>query len=276
MLVSKIISLKVVSIWDKKFEGIVENALFDKKNNKLKLLKIYDENSDSTYFIKPADIYAFSSSTILIKNSCVLCLKENLELSSNCCFNPIGSSIYDLNGEDIGIITDLELDNNFKISNIQCCNKTFSLKNFLTLGKNISFLKPNNKTKHSSFSPQKKISIFSKTINVSILDTTNQPIALSPTSLKENNLNKFEKTQNINNFSIETNLNEVSKSNIQPQTSPKRLITDYRFLLNRIITDDIFLSNGEILIRKNSKINSSIIQKARNFGKLIELTQKSK
>ena len=34
MLVSKIISLKVVSIWDKKFEGIVENALFDKKNNK--------------------------------------------------------------------------------------------------------------------------------------------------------------------------------------------------------------------------------------------------
>jgi len=71
-------------------------------------------------------------------------------------------------------------------------------------------------------------------------------------------------------------MEEKKLSRLTSLTAPKRIITDYRFLLNRMLSDNIILSNGEVLIRKGSKINSKIIEKARTFGKLVELTQKSK
>ena len=265
MLISEIISLKVVSIWNKNFEGIVENALFESKTNKLKYLKIYNEKDNFTYYLKPCDIYKLSPTTILIKNNTVLNPIQNLELCTKSCFNPIGATLYDFDGNEQGIITDLSVTNNFVLEYIFINSVKFKTEKIFIFGENISFLKPEKNIKISNFSPKKRISINKKNIKVESLETQKNEI--------ENNsyLTTGTNTETLNNTTIESNLKKTTSL-----TSPKRIITDYRFLINRILIENITLSNGEILIRKNSRINSLIIEKARTFGKLIELTQKSK
>ena len=102
MLVSKIISLQVISIWNKQIEGTVENVLFESKSNKLKYLKIYNEKDNFTYFLLPSNIYAINESVLLIKNNSVLNPIINLELSTKSCFNPIGATIFDIDGNNYG------------------------------------------------------------------------------------------------------------------------------------------------------------------------------
>lgn len=262
MLVSNIISLQVVSIWNKSFEGIVENVLFDRKTNKAKFFKIYNENTNETYLLNPTEIYSLSKTTILIKNNTLLNPEVNLELCAKNCLNPVGASLYNFDGVEKGIITDLQLDSKFKITNVFCCEKAFPISNIFILGENISFLKPNKNIKLSTFAPKKKIKISKTNIAVKSLDfsnSNNQNIEIKPAER-----------------AIEVIPEEKTPPNHSPQTSPKRIITDYRFLINRVLIDNIVLSNGEILIHKNSRINSKLIEKARTFGKLIELTQKSR
>jgi len=275
MLVSEIISLQVVSIWNKSFEGIVENLLFENKTNKLKYLKVYNENDNSTYFIKPSNIYKLSPSTILIKNNSLLCPATNLELSAKNCFNPIGSILYDFDGNERGLITDLEINSQFKLCQIISNKTIINIENILTFGTNITFLKSKKNIKLSTFSPNKKIKISKNNISVKNLDDSNIlieniNIVHSPITLPE------EETKKENLFTKEFRMEEKKLSRLTSLTAPKRIITDYRFLLNRMLSDNIILSNGEVLIRKGSKINSKIIEKARTFGKLVELTQKSK
>ena len=254
MLVSKIISLQVISIWNKQIEGTVENVLFESKSNKLKYLKIYNEKDNFTYFLLPSNIYAINESVLLIKNNSVLNPIINLELSTKSCFNPIGATIFDIDGNNYGSISDLELDNNFKILKVLSPNKEISLKDIFIFGENISFLKPTKNIKISSFAPKNKIAL--KKRNEIIVETLS-------------NTNEVLKS--------ETNLENIIKKDTTTSSShPKRIITESRFLLNRIVYENITLQNGEVLIKKNSKINSNIIEKARKFGKLIELTQKSK
>ena len=51
---------------------------------------------------------------------------------------------------------------------------------------------------------------------------------------------------------------------------------DYKFLINRVITQDLKTINGEIIAKKDSLIDKSIVNRASLHGKLIELARYSK
>ena len=80
---------------------------------------------------------------------------------------------------------------------------------------------------------------------------------------------------------ILSELEEINNTNIPYQNNienkqQSRIITDYRFLINRKITKDILALNGEMIAKQNSKVTKEIINKASLYGKLMEIARYSK
>ena len=54
--------------------------------------------------------------------------------------------------------------------------------------------------------------------------------------------------------------------------APARIISDYSFLLDRKVLADVYNTTGELIIPANSRITTEIVDIARRYGKLVELT----
>lgn len=59
-------------------------------------------------------------------------------------------------------------------------------------------------------------------------------------------------------------------------TQPPRIISDYNFLLGRVLTADLYTFSGELIAYKGASITIATVDKARLNGKLLELTKSSK
>lgn len=57
---------------------------------------------------------------------------------------------------------------------------------------------------------------------------------------------------------------------------PARLISDYSFLLGRLIIADIFSYGGEPIVKRGETVTTDTVERARRYGKLAELTLNSK
>ena len=59
-------------------------------------------------------------------------------------------------------------------------------------------------------------------------------------------------------------------------TQPPRIISDYNFLLGRVLTADLYTFSGDLIAYKGASITIAIVDKARLNGKLLELTSNSR
>ena len=55
-----------------------------------------------------------------------------------------------------------------------------------------------------------------------------------------------------------------------------KIITDFRFLIGRILSQDVIALNGEMIARKDSIVTKDIVNKASSYGKLVEIARYSK
>lgn len=251
MQASEIISKKVISIYEAKFIGIIEDILINKRSHKLMYLKIYDELNDTYFLLNIKNIYSFGKSAVLIRNASLLHLAENLESVKKDGYNPLNTLVLNLQGEEIGTICDITFSNKFIAESavISGHSEQIHIKDFLNIGKDVSIINSSISKKLFHFSPKKKMP---RATDYKVNIISNNPVA------------------------IETEEEQEKEQEAEVHGQPKRIITDYKFLLNRKITDNIYLSNGELLLKKNSTINAESITKARLNGKLVELTQKSR
>ena len=61
------------------------------------------------------------------------------------------------------------------------------------------------------------------------------------------------------------------------QTPPSnKIITDFRFLIGRYLSQDIVAFNGELIAKKDAVITKDIVNKASSYGKLVEIARYSK
>lgn len=88
------------------------------------------------------------------------------------------------------------------------------------------------------------------------------------------NLQNFKDKKILNKSLPEVNV-FIEGTNLQQPSKPNKVIANYEFLLNRITTKDLLKSNGEIIIKKGVTINYKILEKARDNGKMLELTHYS-
>ena len=233
--VSNIISSFVVSIYNGQTEGVVSNILFNEKK-KAKYL-IISQNDETFLMLDTKDIYAFGDGAVLIKNSQVLNMYENKILESKNCFSPINSIVVNLDGNFLGYVSDIDLDNKYSIVSISVGND--------------------------------------KTIKLcDVLNVTDSAI-LTCLGIKKPKISNF-KASNILQ-TVENNIKVTIQDDIKPVETilPTRSITNYNFLLNRKVNRDIQNFNGEIIIKENQIINTKILDIARINGKIRELTKYS-
>lgn len=234
--VSNIISSYVVSVFNGQIEGVVSNILFNEKRHAKYL--IISQNDEQFWVLDTANIFKLGDGAVIIKNSDCLNLMASKELEIKNCFSPINSIVVSLNGNFLGYVTDIELDEKFNILSFSSTNK-----NAVNLNEIINL---------------------SESVIITTHGVNNKP-----------KLSRFKAKQQINNIQPKSDTRVVSALAEPDTILPNRTVTNYNFLINRKVSKNIVNFNGEIIIKENQIINSKVLDIARINGKIRELTKYS-
>ena len=232
--ISKLLGKPVISIYNGKLEGYVKNVLVDKKLKKLVCLELFDDETQEEKLVEMKNMYSTNNDAIMLKNDEYVLL-ENTVFHDH--INPIGFKVYTINGKYENRVKDLTFDDKLNIKEIYLQNNETLLKeNILNLGDNLIIKKDNLKVKLSTFKPRLKIS------EIEVLE--------------------------------EQKVTALEQENLKPvKTQPNKILTaGYEFLIGRRVGQNIYSDTKQLLVKKNSKINSQVIDIASKNGKLKELT----
>ena len=232
--ISNIISMPVISLYESKHIGIIYNITLDYKQKKCKYACILNEEDNILSIVDFNDIYKIGKDCVFIKNTTVMNLKDNFDKELEVCDNPINFKIYNINGNYIGNLIDIEINNKYEITSIIIDNgQTIKKDNIVNIG-NIVLISDNT-VKISKFKP------IIKEIPINTINFNDKVLILNNTKEKNNN----------------------------------KIITDFRFLVGRILSKDVVALNGEIIARHGSIVTKDVVNKASYYGKLVEIARYS-
>lgn len=234
---SDIISLPVINLYEVKIEGYIEKAFINPTRKQIEYVIVYNEKDNCYKAIKFTNIYKICSDAIFITNSSKITLYENVEFELDKLANPINSACYSIDGIRIGNVKEINF-NGAKINNIIVNNTIYESSAIIGINNNLVILSPNHKVSIKRFRQTAKRIIPQTTLNAKT-----EPVVTILDS---------------------------------PQITPSRTITNYNFLLNRIILKDIKSPSGEIIANKNTLITSHTLNKLKYYGKLKEVMHNSK
>lgn len=223
---SDYISKNIISLSSGNIIGYVVDALFDEDTKKIEGFFIVDEESEKTMFLDDKHIISKNEECFVIKD------EKDLEISlldeKN---NPIGKTVYDRQGLNLGRVIDVYICKN-KIEKLVTTKCEIPTRFIEKLGKNCIIYGKNSKK-------STKNSIFNKNIAI------NQ---------------KFE----IQNF-------KDKKQREKQKTVPIKIVSNSKMLIGRIATQNILGLNNELIIKGNEKVSQKTINKANLHGKLAAL-----
>ena len=232
---SNLIGKPIISIYSGKIEGYVKNLLFDKKLTKLCLLQFFDDNTQEEKLLHAKSIYKIGQDAIILKNDADIIL-DTIDITNY--VNPTNLDVYTIDGKQLGKVVDIVLNEKTKIENMVLQDKSKLLAvNILNVGENVIILKSEQKNvKITDFKNKTKITKFNHNIKVEIQ----------------------------NGMTI-----------IRPQKPNKVIAKNFDFLLGRKTNKNIYSDNGELLVKKQTKITNFVIDVVCRNGKLKELTANS-
>ena len=234
--ISDIISTPVISLYEGEHIGIIYNIMFDYRQKKCNFACILNENDNIPRLIKFKDIFKIGNYFIFIKNLTCLDLETNCEKEMEENTNPINLKVYNLSCEFLGTSHDIIVDDNFRISQIVLNNGKIIERNDI-LNIGKSTIIVGSDVSIQKFKPVVK--------SIKIQNSPKKVMILSDFINSETN------TQN-------------------------KIITDFRFLIGRILSQDVIALNGEMIARKDSIVTKDIVNKASSYGKLVEIARYSK
>ncbi len=226
---NEFLSLSVLSLYEGELIGKVDKLYFDKKLKRLISLELIGEN-DTRYILPSKNIYRVGKNAITVKNNQAVSLKvEETDLLSA----PINSKVYSINGEYLGIVKEISMNEKFLCEKLSLENTTLPISLLATCGKN----------------------------TVIFYDNT-----------EKINLNKFKTKISPKIFkNEEVQTAEIQPSpNVVPVETPKN-VQNTDFLLGRICTKDIFNFNNELLIKSHATITKKNLKEIKKYGKIREL-----
>ena len=231
--ISDIISTPVISLYEGEHIGIIYNIMFDYRQKKCNFACILNENDNIPRLIKFKDIFKIGNDCIFIKNLTCLDLETNCEKEMEENTNPINLKVYNLSCEFLGTSHDIIVDDNFRISQIVLNNGKIIERNDI-LNIGKSTIIVGSDVSIQKFKPVVK--------SIKIQNSPKKVMILSDFINSETN------TQN-------------------------KIITDFRFLIGRILSQDVIALNGEMIARKDSIVTKDIVNKASSYGKLVEIAR---
>jgi len=214
-------------------------GMFYRKRKKALFVIIFDNSEESAEKVLPLQkIYSIGDS-VMIRNSGNLQLMANLELALSDLYNPILTIAYDTSGKKYGQVIDIIIDNNYNISEFVFANNVKC--------------------------DCKKIANFNN--NICILYKENDTLRLG--DLKQ----RLKIPKNHNQSIVQIMNSEDIQNQEKSPVLPNRAVANYKLLLDRKIMKNISSLNGKVIIKKDTKINNTIIDIAKRYGVLRELTQ---
>ena len=246
-LLSELISKKVLNLYSGKLEGLVIDALFDDKYQRIVKLKLSDFDEEE-FEISTKNIYSVSDIVNIKNNAHITSLINKNEDKYN---NPILKDVYSVSGNYYGKIIDIKIADNFKVDSFLTEVLTFTPRQIVNLKDNIIINTTNKKIKLSNFKPARTFT--------SLLSSTPQQDKVTILAPQIENLEQ-------------TNPNYT----LSPLASPPKIIGNNDFLLGRKADKNIYSLNNELIIKKDSQITKKHLELAKRHGKLAELTIYSK
>lgn len=282
--ITEILSKPVISLLDSKTEGIVKNAIFDKNFKRLKYLVLFDNNEhqeEKTLSIQ--NIYSYGENAIIVKDGQDL----SLELSTvkiNDKLLPINNAVYTYLGKCVGKVTDILLDDKYFIKSLIVGQTEIDINEILSSGEDAVIIQDKNKKVNISNikrKKSKKAAILETKLNneQKVVILNNEKDEVPSIQVKEDIQNKQE---NINTPLIDNQIiTQENKPKIKyilkdEPSLPKIMFANSDFLIGRKLEKNIYSHNKELIARKNTKITLEIINKAKMFYKLRELTKYSR
>ncbi len=242
---SELVSKKVLNLYSGKVEGTVKDICFNDGYKKIEYLKIFD-NDEEEYIINTNKIYKFGQDSIVIKNAEAMTLSLNLKEKNN---NIINYDIFSTSGDFLGKVKDIEFNDKFQTQAIISNETKFSPSQIINVGENV-IINDNDKVRIrlSNFKPRQPMQ--------NLIREEEKVEILAPTiSIQSFNENSF-------------------KINASP--SPQKVIGNSNFLLGRKALKNIYSINNNLIVKKENIITQKILELAKRYGKLSELTIYSK
>ena len=238
--VSSLISKKVISVVEGKVCGYVLDLVFDAGLKLFEGCMVADDENEGVFFVRKKDFFSYENDVLMVESEASF--EYDIFTSSN---NPIGKNVYDERGVFLGVVNEVEIS-----------------------GKNVKKIITN------------KCEIPQKYIQKSGADFMIFGLVKN-TKKNKNNLPIFKNKEKLNNFEekmpkITINSQIINNSQQIIDNNQIRLFANPSILLGKILTNDLFGMNNEIIARKNQIIDKKIIKNAKNHNKLNILSYFSK
>ena len=235
---SNIVGKPIISLYNGQIEGIITNAIFDKKLQKVKYFLIINETNDETLELNSTlltkDIYHIGQDAIVIKNNSYI-MYSNLSDETKLSINPINCDIFTTLGEKIGVVKDVIFDEHFNVINLELAdNNTISIKNIANYSNELIIMQDETKSINISKFGYKKPKI----------QNTNEVVKI---------------------------LRKDNQLSTRPTTLPQKITIRTDLMIGRTINENIYSQSKEIIAKKGTIISQKIIDNAKKYGKIKEL-----
>lgn len=301
---TSILTKPVLSLSCSKCEGVVKTGIFNQNFKRLKYLVLFDNEEDlEDKLLSIRSIYSNGENAIIIKDDQNLTSFYSTTQSQDKP-SPINSSVYTFLGKFLGTVTDVVLTDSYFIHSIKIDEKEILIEDVISCGKNTLIVQDEHKkAKISSLKKRKSSCVKIEDIKISnsqkvyiLKDKDNkivtqnsalssfphitgqQPIKAEDTLLKEetqtNSTNEIQNTgiQTLKENNIKTRPKVVYNLTEEP-SQPGLVISNFEFLIGRKLEQNIYSNNNELIAKKNAKITTDTIIKARLFNKTRELVK---
>ena len=282
-----LIDKEAICLFEAKSLGVVTGLLIDKKTLKLKYLIL--DGTEPLNYVKYDKILAVADCITLKNDLCLTTVPDSVKKRCHAVFPVFGITT---DGKRIGRLEDIEFDGDCLKSLI--FNTPIAAEKILRASGNFIVVQGEKEFKIAKSVP-KKINVndlrqvfindasYKSEDDAPALSDTKQsiersasPSAASPSAASPSAASPSAASPSAASPSAASpSAASPSFSDNGIENNPLRIITDYHFLLGRIVKTNIFSFNGELIISENSTITPDVVEKARRYGKLIELTTSS-
>lgn len=227
MKLSEIIGKQVFDIYNANIIGTIHDACFDEKYKKVLGFYFFDQD-ENEFYLKNSNIYSYSD-YITVKNSS----KVSSDFSLVDPLSPIGKNVVGVSGKDYGILSDVEFDEKYNITNFVTNIKSFAPTEILQISSNMVI--GDEKVKLNSFKPK----IQKSAVNLDNLTVTMMRMPDEDTQVQK--------------------------------LMPKKLTVNSDILIGKKLTKDIMGKNNELILKQNQTITAKQLIVAKQHDKLSEL-----
>jgi len=166
-----LIGQKVISIYDGKIDSYVIDAVF-KDNRKLSKFIIADIENENQKILEIKNIFHLGSDGILISNVNKLIIAE-YDYSKNLYMN---KEIFDIEGNDLGKVTDIQLSQKLEIENFITTKGNFEPNQIININSIIIINTAQTKYKKCSFAPKRSVITQATATQPVTINTTKIPL----------------------------------------------------------------------------------------------------